>query len=199
MFAQGLGMLKTVVWDVDDVLNDLMRSWFLLWRQGHPGCAVSYEDLKKNPPHEVLGITMDNYLESLDEFRGSPLYENMAPLKEVKEWFLQDGSRFRHIALSAVPLRAASISAQWVLRNFGNWIRTFHFVPSKREDETIEQYDRDKADLLKRLEGVDLFIDDNADHVLAARKAGIDALFFPRPWNRSRMSVTETLAKVQTY
>ena len=193
-----MGMLKTIVWDVDDVLNDLMRSWFLLWCQDHPRCSVGYENLKENPPHEVLGATRDRYLQSLDAFRNSQAYQDMAPIKEVRAWFLENGSRFRHMALTAVPLRAASFSAQWVFRNFGIWIRAFHFVPSKRKDETIPQYDRDKTDLLQRLGPVDFFIDDNAEHVVAAQNAGINALFFPRPWNHSRMSITETLARLQT-
>lgn len=192
-----MNRLKTIVWDVDDVLNDLMHSWFLSWCQDHPRCAVGYEDLKENPPHEVLGVTMDSYLQSLDAFRLSPSYQNMAPIKEVRDWFLQNGSRFRHIALTAVPLRAASFSAQWVFRNFGIWIRTFHFVPSKRKDETIPQYDRDKTAVLQHLGMVDLFIDDNAEHVVAAQNAGINSLFFPRPWNHSGMSITETLARLQ--
>jgi FMN phosphatase YigB (HAD superfamily) len=190
--------LKTIVWDVDDVLNDLMRSWFLLWCQDYPGCAVGYEDLKENPPHEVLGVTRDSYLQSLDEFRLSSLYQSLAPIREVRDWFLQNGGRFRHIALTAVPLRAASLSAQWVLRNFGTWIRTFHFVPSKRKEDAIPQYDRDKVDLLQRLGAVDLFIDDNAEYVAAAQNAGINALLFPRPWNHSAVSITETLARLQT-
>jgi hypothetical protein len=190
---------KTIVWDVDDVLNDLTGSWLFAWRQEHPGCGVAYEDLQKNPPHEVLGITVDSYLQSLDSFRRSPQYENMAPIKEVKDWFLQTGDRFRHIALTAVPLRAASASAQWVFNHFGTWIRTFHFVPSKRKDETIPRYEDDKADALRRLGPVDLFIDDYPDHVVAAEKAGIHALFFPRPWNHSGMSITETLARLHTY
>ena len=194
---QRLGKLKTIVWDVDDVLNDLMGSWFFLWCQDHPGCAVAYEDLKENPPHEILGITVDSYLHSLDTFRLSPAYQNMAPIKEVKDWFFQNGSRFRHMALTAVPLRAASFSAQWVFRNFGVWIRAFHFVPSKRKDETIPQYDRDKADVLQHLGPVDFFIDDKAEHVVAARNAGINALFFPRPWTHSVMTITETLARLQ--
>jgi hypothetical protein len=192
-------MRKTIVWDVDDVLNDLTGSWFFSWRQDHPGCGVAYEDLQKNPPHEVLGITVNCYLQSLDSFRRSPQYENMAPIREVKDWFLQRGDRFHHIALTAVPLRAASVSAQWVFSHFGTWIRTFHFVPSKRKDETIPRYEDDKADALRRLGPVDLFIDDSPDHVVAAEKAGIHALFFPRPWNHSGMSITETLASLQTF
>jgi hypothetical protein len=193
-----MGKRKTIVWDVDDVLNDLMGSWLLLWRQDHPVCTVVYEDLKKNPPHEVLGISMDSYLQSLDAFRLSPRYQNMAPIKEVKDWFLQYGDQFQHIALTAVPLRAASFSAQWVVKNFGTWIRTYHFVPSDRKGERIPHYENDKAEALRRLGPVDLFIDDRAEHVVAARKGGIPALYFPRPWNSSGMSITETLAGLRT-
>jgi phosphoglycolate phosphatase-like HAD superfamily hydrolase len=188
---------KTIVWDVDDVLNDLMGSWFLVWCQGHPGCTVGYKDLKKNPPHELLGITMESYLQSLDAFRLSASYQGMSPTKAVKDWFLQNGDKFRHIALTAVPLRAASFTAQWVFKNFGAWIRTFHFVPSKRKDEMIPQYEDDKAEALRCLGAVDLFIDDNAEHVGAARKAGIQTLFFPRPWNPGGMSVNEILTRLQ--
>jgi FMN phosphatase YigB (HAD superfamily) len=193
-----MNRIKTIVWDVDDVLNDLMHSWFLSWCEDHPGCTVRYGDLKENPPHEILGVTLDSYLRSLDAFRLSPSYQNMVPIQEVRDWFIQNGSRFRHIALTAVPLRAASFSAQWVFRNFGIWIRAFHFVPSKREEETIPQYDRDKTTMLQHLGKIDLFIDDHVEHVVAAQKAGINSLIFPRPWNRSGMSIAETLAKLQT-
>jgi len=191
-----MGKLKTVVWDVDDVLNDLMGSWFLRWCQEHPGCGVAYEDLKRNPPHEILGITKQGYLQSLDAFRRSALYQDLAPVMEVKEWFLRKGDQFRHMALTAVPLRAASFSAQWVLHHFGAWIRTFHFVPSRRKDETIPLYEADKAEALRRFKPVDYFVDDNADHVVAAQEVGIQAVFFPRPWNPSGMTIGETLARL---
>ena len=189
--------LKTIVWDVDDVLNDLMRSWLLLWCQKHPGCVIGYDDLKENPPHEVLAITLESYLQSLDAFRLSPAYQQMVPREDVRDWFLQHGRSFRHIALTAVPLRAAPLSAQWVFRHFGLWIRTFHFVPSKREDETIPDYDRDKTAVLQRLGMVDFFVDDHAEHVVAAQKAGVNSLFFPRPWNQREMSVAETLGRLR--
>jgi hypothetical protein len=192
-----MNTLKTIVWDVDDVLNDLMGSWFRLWRQADPGCGIRYEDLKKNPPHEVLGIPKDSYLHSLDAFRLSPSYQHMEPMKEVKDWFLQRGDQFRHLALTAVPLRAAASSAQWVVRNFGPWIRTFHFVPSKRSGETIPRYEDDKTESLGRLGAVDFFVDDHTEHIAAAQKAGIQAILFPRPWNSGRMTVTETLAELK--
>lgn len=187
--------MKTIVWDVDDVLNDLMKMWLESWLNEHPECAVGYADLRQNPPHAVLGITEDCYLESLDTFRLLH-YRQMDPLATTKQWFAEHGHRFHHCALTAVPLRAAPISAQWTLVHFGEWIRTFHFVPSKRHREAIAQYDREKAELLKRQQAVDLFIDDSPENVTRAREAGINALLFPRPWNNSSMSVAELLSQV---
>ncbi len=192
-----MNRLRTIVWDVDDVLNDLMRQWLASWRHSHPGCDLRYEDLKANPPHEALGVTQDRYLRSLDAFRLSRSYQQMTPATEVREWFHGYGRRFRHIALSAVPLRAASVTAEWVFRHFGIWIRTFEFVPSKRRGESIPQYDRYKADVLQRFGDIDFFIDDNDEQIAVARKAGIHALAFPRPWNQSDLSIEETLAGLQ--
>ncbi len=185
--------MKTIVWDVDDVLNDLMGAWLASWGRRHPVCSVRHENLLRNPPHEILGISMETYLESLDQFRLSGSYRRMKPIREVKEWFLEHGNSFRHVALSAVPLCAASISAEWVVRHFGAWIRAFHFVPSKRKGEAAKEYDFDKAGVLGRLGHVDLFIDDHAENIAAAERAGINSLLFPRPWNDSRRSIAETL------
>ncbi len=70
-------------------------------------------------------------------------------------------------------------------------------MPSKRKDETIPHYEDDKTKALRRLAPVDFFVDDNAAHVVSARKEGINALFFPRPWNPSGMTIAETLARLQ--
>ncbi len=189
--------MKTIVWDVDDVLNDLMRMWFETWQAEYPSCSASYDELKQNPPHVVLGITMDEYLKSLDAFRLSPSYHDMLPTREVTDWFMQNGVRFHHGVLTAVPLLAASVSAQWVFRHFGTWIRTFHFVPSGRTDKIIPQYDRNKAEFLKRMSVVDLFIDDNAMNTESVRRAGFNTLLFPRPWNENTATVMETLDRIE--
>lgn len=187
--------MKTIVWDVDDVLNDLTRLWLDAWRVAHPSC-VAYKDLTRNPPDSALGIALEEYLESLDLFRQSRAYRDMPPVADVKEWFVLNGKKFRHAALTAAPLRAASASAWWTLTHFGEWIRAFHFVPSKRNGEMIVEYDRSKAEFLRRRGDVDLFVDDNAENVAGATQAGINALLFPRPWNGSKMAVPELLARV---
>ena len=62
--------MKTIVWDVDDVLNDLMKVWFKGWTSsGGSLCPLSYDQLTGNPPHEILKISMPEYLASLDAFR----------------------------------------------------------------------------------------------------------------------------------
>lgn len=187
--------MKTIAWDVDDVLNDLMQAWFeLKWIKGNSTCKLRYADIAENPPHRLLGTGIEEYLSSLDEFRLSPLYQQMNPVKEVIEWFSKYGSSFRHIALTSVPLGATSASSQWVFRHFGKWIRTFHFVPSNRSQENLPEYEKDKSDFLEWFGKVDIFIDDNMKNIKSAEKAGVHCILMPRPWNNSENTIEDTLS-----
>jgi len=187
--------LLTIAWDVDDVLNDLMRLWLEhAWRPANPDCSVRYEDLNENPPNNIIGVKLEEYLTSLDSFRLSGIYDDMKPVEEIKDWFLVNGNKYRHIALTAVPIAAAPLSARWVFNNFGPWIRTFHFVPSSREQERIPEYDKDKGEYLKWLGKVDVLIDDNETNIRAARTAGVRGILVPRPWNGCNNTLSESLA-----
>ena len=186
--------MLTLAWDVDDVLNDLMRTWLeVWWRPQHRGCTLKYKDIKENPPHQLLGIELDEYLQSLDEFRLSGCYEQMQPNPEVLKWFEKDGSAFRHIAVTSVPRVAGPISSSWVIRHFGDWIRTLHFVPSARRDHVLPEYDTTKADCLKRLNPVDIFIDDSEHHLMGLTKTGIRYFLVSRPWNTSTLKTQDLL------
>lgn len=179
--------MLTIAWDIDDVLNDLMRVWFeRVWLFKHPDCALKYGDLKINPPHKILSVSLNAYLESLDAFRFSGLYQQMEPAAEIAEWFKENGHKYRHIALTSVPYKAAAYSASWVFANFGRWIRTFHFVPSKRENEDIPEYDKDKGEYLAWCNKVDILVDDNEENIKAASEKGIRGILVPRPWNSAR-------------
>ena len=186
--------MKLIVWDVDDVLNDLMRVWLeSAWRPGHPGCDIRYEAIAENPPHRILGTSRENYLASLDVFRMSRAGRKLEPVAEVVSWFIREGHRFRHAALTAVPLGTASISAEWVVSHFGRWIRSFNFVPSKRSGDPVYSHDLSKSDFLCWWGRADILIDDNPVHVDAARHLGMNALLMPRPWNQSRQTLSEVL------
>jgi len=190
-------MLKqkyTIVWDVDDVLNDLMQSWFERhWLKLHPECLKCYKDITKNPPHQILGVSLGDYLDSLDCFRMSGAFKKLSPINEVLEWFKLYGENFRHIALTAVPLCAAPISSEWILRYFGRWIRFFSFVPSDREQEKIPLYDKTKKELLIWLGKGDIFVDDNMENIKAAESLGMQSILIPQPWNNSKLTLAESL------
>lgn len=187
--------MKTIVWDVDDVLNDLMRTWFeRWWVPSHPECPIGYHQISENPPHRLLGVSKLEYLASLDEFRLSDIAGQMRPVPEVLAWFRQYGDRFRHIALTATPLRTAPASAAWVMRYFGRWIRSFHVIPSPRESERIPIYDQSKEDFLRWWGKGDILVDDDSLNVTAARTLGIQVVLIPRPWNQSQMTLAEALA-----
>jgi hypothetical protein len=186
--------MKTIVWDVDDVLNNLMRVWFEQeWLPKHPSCKVRYETISQNPPHELLGVHLIDYLNSLDQFRLSEGGRQLSPVPEVLAWFRQYGHRYRHIVLTATPLKSAPIVAEWVIRHFGDWIRSFNFVPSQREGQPVSLYDRTKADYLRWWSRADILIDDNSVYMEAAKQMGIHAVLMPRPWNQSRLTIAQSL------
>jgi FMN phosphatase YigB (HAD superfamily) len=178
--------MLTIVWDVDDVLNDLMASWLRdVWLPEHPGCGVSYEEISENPPHRVLGIEKVEYLTSLDAFRVSEAARRLTPNAEILDWLRAYGDRYRHVALTARPLASAGAAAEWVFRHFGNYVRCFGVVPS-RLDSAAPLYDTDKADFLKWFREADYFVDDSEENVTAVRKLGVHCLVYPQPWNRSK-------------
>jgi FMN phosphatase YigB (HAD superfamily) len=190
--------MKTIVWDVDDVLNDLTREWFEKeWLVTHPECNISYTQLKSNPPNELLNIDVQDYLRSLDHYR--LLYgSKLKPVDEVYSWFKRYGQMYRNIVLTSTPLFYAPYSSEWVLRNFGAWIRSFNFLPSLREESEIFNYDMNKASYLKLFDKVDLFIDDNEKNILEARSIGINCITMPRPWNSDTSTIKEFLYNLIT-
>ena len=179
--------MKTIAWDVDDTLNDLMRLWLEDWfLPGHKRSRAVFGDLRENPPHKILGISLPAYQRSYDAFRLSGLYDAMPPRKEVAGWFRRHGANYRHIAVTAAPLLAAHRSAEWVFRHFGRWIRTFHVVPSPRKERALPRYDATKADFLRSIGGCDIFIDDSPENVRQVKVTGARCLLTPQPWNGAK-------------
>jgi hypothetical protein len=184
--------MKTIVWDIDDVLNDSTRVWLeYCWLPAHPGCALRYDDLVENPPHLLLGVEKADYLKSLDLFRLSPLARDMTPDPRLLQWFRDNGTRFRHIALTARPRKTVSAAIDWVLLYFGQWFQTFSFVPAERPGETPGHPDLGKGDFLAWLGRADYFIDDHPANVLGAQELGIEAFLVARPWNTGGSTLEE--------
>ena len=172
-----------VAWDVDDVLNCLTRSWFEHNRGKFPG--IDYEMLRENPPDRLLGISRREYLESLDRFRAEK-YAELEPAPEVLAFLRRYGERFRHAAVTATPRKFASVSAAWVMKHFGEWIRSFHFVPSARPECVLPAYAQTKGEVLAGFRGKVILIDDTQKNLESARAAGAEAIAFPAPWNAAR-------------
>jgi FMN phosphatase YigB (HAD superfamily) len=185
----------TIAWDVDDVLNDLTRRWLdEAWRPAHPGSSARYEQLTANPPHACLGATRDEYLRSLDAFRLAR-FETLEPSPAVLAWLARHGADCRHVALTATPRVVAPVSAAWVLRHFGDWIRVFAFVPSPRADDRFPAAGT-KGEALEWLTGIDVLVDDSPVNVAAARAAGRAAVLVPRPWNNAPGTIEDALSEL---
>ena len=175
---------KTIIWDIDDVINNLMEEWFESeWLYNNPKSNLKYTDLKLNPPHTILGITKEDYLISLDKFRLES-FHNLKPNPLIMEWFKENGSLYRHVALTSVPLSCADISANWLFNNFGTWFRSFNIIPSFRINDPVNLYDNSKAEYINWLDKGDFFIDDNQENMKGI-SSKIKTYLFPQPWNSS--------------
>ena len=117
----------------------------------------------------------------------------MLPVAAVLQWFGEHGQRYAHVAVTAVPLRAAPASAAWVMRHFGRWIRSFHVVPSYREGEDLPVYHQSKGEALRQWATIDALVDDDRVNLSSAERLGIRTFCVPRPWNRAPGSLTEIL------
>lgn len=188
--------MLTVVWDVDDVLNDLMYQWLVYgWLAEHSDCRISYRELTCNPPHNILGVDRNEYLSSMDGFRRTERACNMLPNPAVLGWFREEGHRFRHLALTARPLETAPDVAHWVMRHFGSWIRCFGVVPTRTE-EGVPVYDRSKGEYLAWLGRGDVLVDDSTDNIIDAESLGLKTLQTAQPWNNSKLTMTSLLQQL---
>lgn len=171
-----------VAWDVDDVLNDLTHQW------------ASWSGVDLNEPHpptgdsatwlSTFGFQQADYLASLDAFR-SESYGSLDPNPLIGDLLENWPSpHTTHIALTATPLFAQSIVAEWVMRHFGRWLRGVWFCPSMRPSDPPGTPMVSKGAVLARFAGHAVLIDDSVVNLeTVARPA--KALMYPRPWNSS--------------
>jgi len=189
--------MKTIVWDLDDVLNDFTVAWLSGgWKLAHPECPVAYEALRSNPPLVELKATRAEYLKSLDHFRLSQAAQHLKPQPQILDWFQTHGAEFNHHILTARPTATVAPAAAWAFQHFGKWIRHFHFVPSARSSDVIVTHEKNKAEVLRNIGDVAFFIDDSSENIADAEELGIRSILFPQPWNDSTDSVDSILAQL---
>lgn len=172
-----------IVFDIDDVLNNLMV-WYVEWlylADEYKGSKIEYKDIIKNPPHDIFGFSKEKYLQTLDKFR-IMMFHTLKPNPIVLDWLKDNGSKAYFSVLTATPSCCAYISANWIMEYFKNYIRTFAFIPSKRENAKDIIYDKTKADWLRR-NRADIFIDDSEQNVNEAEAKGIKSYLVKQPWN----------------
>lgn len=185
--------MKVIFWDIDDVLNELMRRWFEdFWLKEHPECNLNFSDLVENPPCNILKISLKEYQDSLDAYRLS-YYRNLKPNQEIIKWFEKYGDKARHIAITSTPITTASISAEWLFRHFGSWIRTFHVVPSKRDNINVFYYDKNKAEFINWISKECIVIDDDKENLEPLKAEGTKFIIWPQPWNGSKLTPNQAL------
>lgn len=189
------GQQPRIVWDLDDTLNELMRGW-LKWhcaRQDPARGGGRFSDLVENPPHNLMGLTLEEYQNSLDQFRLSEEARDLVPIPEVLAWFHAHGFDFEHHVVTARPVATVPPAAEWLFRHFGRWIRHFHFVPSFRAGAALPAPPRTKRDVILEIGDVDFVVDDSPETLDAARDVARTCLLAPQPWNRGSGTIADIL------
>ena len=183
----------TVAWDVDDVLNDLMWAWFHQeWVPAHPECPLHYADIRRNPPHEVLGISISDYLSSIDAFRISEKAGRLRPRLEVIDWLQSQGSSCLNVAVTARPTDSLPEMSHWLFRHFGSHIRALGIVPVRlKAGEPVHH--RSKGEFLRWFGKIDVLVDDSQENIDSAESSGVRGILFPQPWNSGNKTVQDTL------
>jgi FMN phosphatase YigB (HAD superfamily) len=192
--------MKTIAWDVDDTLNDFTSIWFNEWwllKSGNE--TLSFSQLVENPPSRLLKVSDSEYLASIDAFRISKVAARVYPNGQVLQWFQKYGEKVRNIALTAIPLFAAPLSAAWVMKYYGKWIRSYNVLPSARYDNPMPVYDQNKTEFLKWFGKVDILIEDNAMNLQSAKLAGFATIGIPQPWNKIGGSLTDALIQLTDF
>lgn len=188
--------MLTIAWDVDDVLNNLMQSWLIDYSEKN-NCKVSYENIITNPPNQILGIELEKYLDSLDEFRLNPKALDMLPNAKILNWLNNKGHLFHHIALSTTSAKTARNGAFWVMKHFYKWIHSYNIVPSYRKDDEFSKLNKTKKDFLNKVKYVDVLIDDSEKNIKDAQDLGIKGFLVSRPWNKNGLTIDEILNKLE--
>jgi hypothetical protein len=178
-----------IVWDVDDVLNRLMFFWLGYWNEIN-NTDVSYSDVFQNPPHSILGISREDYFDSLDGFRNSESGKNVLENDIVKNWFENHGNRFSHVACTARPIETMPNQSRWVYHNYGNWIHTVHAASSRRYDNQND-HTITKVEFITWIKRPVLFIDDSEENIRSVSGTGVDTMLYPQPWNNADISEHE--------
>ncbi len=175
--------LPLILWDIDDVLNRLTMIWLETSAKKFT-VRIPYDELTENPPHELLNISKEDYLESLDDCRSRFLYAE-PPKTEIMLFFRTFGHHFRHLALSSVPAAFMGRSSEWVFRYFGSWIQSVCFIPSPRNNDPVfTTLFRSKGEAAAAFGGI--LVDDSPANIASANESGSEAILFPAPWNPAR-------------
>jgi len=183
------------MWDVDDVLNDLMKQWLrTAWKPLHPECSLDYGEITANPPHELLGVNKQEYLDSLDTFRREK-FQDLKPIPEMVAWFQRYGTLAEHLVVTSTPLFLADRAAEWVFKHFGEWVRSFNVVPSPR-GEKHPRTRPNKAEYLQVFSRVDIVVEDNPETIRQMSTIGLAIVTIPRPWNKSKDTLKDAIEKI---
>lgn len=184
--------MTIIIWDVDDVLNELTENWL---NSINHSLVRTKQQLISPEFHAILGWSREKYLQSLDGYRRTS-FADLIPNGSIQA-FMAHNSHVVHLVLTATPMLSAHLSAEWTIRHFGSWVDGFLLAPSARAGSNSDR--STKADHISRLVSDHdrvVCIDDQPLNVETAQRAGATAILWPQPWNESTQSCDDALRQL---
>jgi uncharacterized HAD superfamily protein len=106
-------------------------------------------------------------------------YQRLQPLDEALEVLNRLQDRYTLVIVTSRHIRVRDVTMMWIAQHFQEAFEQIIFLGDSNYRAMM-----DKAEVLRELSGVAL-VDDHADHVIAAARAGFRGILFGEyPWNR---------------
>lgn len=187
--------MKTIIWDVDDTLNNFRFDWFLhnkeeLKKIDHD---ISYDYFNIKNPYNILNDNKDTFIKSLKDFKNYNHFK-ITVNKEIYNWFYKYGKNYNHIILTKCSKDYFEFAVNFVNKYFGKWIQSYNYISGNKKDNLNEFLT--KAEFIKKyFKEIKYFIDDSEKNCKQVEELGIKTFCPKQPWNNG-MDIKDILEEL---
>lgn len=179
--------------DLDDVLADFWPTMLEFYNQTR-GTHWQKEDFLDFDLWKTWGGTRDEAVAAMYQFYQSERFRNILPISQAQEVTRELREKHTLAVVTGRPDDLAAKTMAWLSNYFPDTFLSVHFTNAYALSAQTKQ---SKGDVCRDV-GVDVFLEDALEPVLACAANGIRVLLFDQPWNRKEMppGVAEHITRV---
>ncbi len=178
--------------DFDDVLMDFNDALFAYHNPIY-GTNFTKEDVKSFDLELTWGCTREEAIKRCFEFYNAHSHYNANTVEGATQAIKRLSNDHDLIVVTSRPDSIKDQTINWLEKNFPKTFSQVIFTNHYHGDVSKRI---SKADVCK-VEGIQIFIDDNMDNALALAKEGINTFLFDAPWNQGE--IPENMTRVYSW